>query len=209
MVSVFHIFPYGKIVSLFFKIISSQREFSLSLLFLTSCIFSYSIPISHLGCSFFQLLFLFFQCYLHFTPPSPLNGAHGWRDHVHCKRRGSICSGTPEDSKDAGTNRSQVRGSNHSIREAALAHPAVGWALSVLFHSHGATTLLWGLDWWRPVYRVSNTANQQHGGARALKPGCQCQERIIPDEAQQQWQEQWDVKMGKMQTKNWLGKSVF
>lgn len=101
------------------------------------------IPISHLGCSFFQLLFLFFQCYLHFIPPSPLNGAHCWRDHIHCKRRRSVCSGMPEDSEEAGTIRSQVTGSNHSIRAVSSGTPCcVVSFVRVVLHSHGATTLL-------------------------------------------------------------------
>lgn len=106
----------------------------------------------------------------------------------------------PEDSEEAGTIRSQVTGSNHSIRAVSSGTPCcVVSFVRVVLHSHGATTLLWGLDWWRPVDRMSNTANQQQGGERALKPG----------EVQQQWQERWDVKMGKIQTKNWLGKSIF
>lgn len=176
VVSAFYIFL--KLFSLFCKIIWSHRELPLSS-FLLSAFFVTLMPISSPCQSFFQLSFLFFHCYLHFIPPSPLNGDHGW-DHVHCKRRGSVCSGTSEDSREAGTNRSWVTGSNHLPPHSvgAVSSGMSGWALSEHcsipmeqqhYYEGGKH------DWWRPVYRMNNTANQQERGERVLKPGSWCQ----------------------------------
>lgn len=95
-----------------------------------------------------QLSFLFFHCYLQFIPPSPLTGDHSW-DHVHCKCRGSICSGTSEDIREAALTGHRVTGSNH-LPPHSIGAVSSGMSMScsgvsfvtALLHSHGTTTFL-------------------------------------------------------------------
>lgn len=179
VVSAFCIFL--KFFSLFFKIIWSHREVPLSSFILSAFFFW---PPS----SFLLYASLFFNC--HFcssTATYTLSLHHLWMDITAWIMFITIAGGVFAVGPLKTAGKLALRGhgwqaaiaSLHTaLGQSALAHPALGWALSEhcsipmeqQHHYEGGK-----YDWWTSVYRMNNTANQHKRGERVLEPGCWCQ----------------------------------
>lgn len=178
VVSAFYIFL--KLFSLLFKIIWSHRELPLSSFF-SFCIFS------HCHHHFFSAS-LFFNCHFCSSAASyTLSLCHLSMEIiagiVFIANTGGVFAVGPlkTGGKLALTGcgwQVAITSFHPALGQSAPACPALGWA----FSEHRSIPMEQQRydeggkhGWWRPVYRMSNTANQQERGEKVLKPGCWCQ----------------------------------